>query len=75
MANFRAEIKGAKGPSSRLGHSSILANINSWDIGIRVEGSRVQEGKNKFNVFDIFITSGSNGGKPAKRLLRVTEDH
>ena len=75
MANFRAEIKGAKGPSSRLGHSYILADVNGWDIGIRVEGNRFIEGKRKFNRFDVFLTGGSNGGKPVKPLLSITEDH
>lgn len=71
MATFRAEIKGTKGPSSRLGHSQINADINGWDLGISVEGYRMENGKIRFSVF---LTGGSNGGKPAKLLFRVTEN-
>lgn len=60
MAQFRATLHGNKGVASRLGTkaSGIEADINGWDLGIRVTGRHDQELKT--DIFNVTITSGSN---------------
>jgi len=62
MAQFHATIKGQRGGASRLGskRSGIVANINGWDAGIRVEAFH-EDGQDTFRVY---ATSGSNESSP-----------
>lgn len=59
MAQFRAAIKGTRGPASRLGSpkSGIVAEANGWNSGVRVRGWTNEDGK---DCFDVFMTPGSN---------------
>lgn len=59
MAHFRGTIKGQRGEASRLGseRSGIVATINGWDVGIRVESRQV----NGEDAFAVILTAGSNG--------------
>jgi hypothetical protein len=68
MAHFRAEIQGMRGPASRLGSKSSGINIrlNGWDSGVYVTGH--YDAKMDADVFEIFGTSGSNGGRTEKLL-------
>jgi len=63
MAHFRGTIQGQRGSASRLGSvkSGIVANVNAWDVGIRVE-SRVINGE---DAFAVYLTAGSNGSTSA----------
>ena len=63
MAHFRATIQGTRGEASRLGHkkSGIRASVSGWDSGVYVVG-RLSPMHGE-DVFSIWATSGSNGGK------------
>lgn len=61
MAQFRAIIRGQRGEASRLGskNSGLHASINGWDGGVRVVASH----RDGHDHFEIYATSGSNGGR------------
>ena len=58
MANFRGTVQGSRGIASRLGHSYLDVQANSWNSGVRI-AARYNDitGRNEFSVF---ITGGSN---------------
>ena len=58
MAQFKAEIKGNRGATSRLGHKTtgIKGHICGWETGIRVEGHHDDE---LGDVFLVYQTGGS----------------
>lgn len=60
MATFIAKVQGSRGQAHRLGHSIISADVNSWNLGIQVIGTRADDGSVSFEVFK---TGGTNGGK------------
>ena len=62
MARFIAEIQGQAGEVSRIGspNSGIACHIRGWDLGIEVRGSVDAQGR---DVFTVFQTGGSNGGR------------
>lgn len=66
MATFLARVQGSRGAVHRLGHSTISADINGWNLGVQVIGTRDAEGNISFEVWK---TGGSNGGK----LERIAE--
>ena len=73
MAHFMANIKGSRGGTSRLGNkvSGIGGHVRGWDAGVKVVGFVNEDGK---DVFRVYATSGSNGGRSDDRLLgTVTE--
>ncbi len=59
VAQYRAVIKGTRGEASRLGHkkSGIWADINAWNIGVRVCG-RFDAARG--DEFTVYLTGGSN---------------
>lgn len=69
MARFRATIKGQRGQASRLGSpkSGITANVNGWDVGIRVVGSVDNLG---IDVYDVYLTGGSHAAHSPVHLGR-----
>lgn len=69
MARFIGYVQGQAGEASRLGspRSGISAQAQGWNVGIRVDGHA--DGDD--DVFDVYLTSGSNGGNRA-HLGRVT---
>ena len=72
MAQFRATIKGQRGEASRLGtkKSGISAHINGWELGVRVEACDVSG----HDVFEVYITSGSNGGAQDQLIAILDEN-
>jgi hypothetical protein len=61
MAHFYLEASGsAPTPTIRVGtkSSGVRVHIRGWDIGVRVVGS--YHSTTKKDIFDIFITGGSN---------------
>ena len=60
MAQFIAEIKGSRGPVTRIGHktSGIVSHTRGWDSGIRVEGHYDED---LGDIFLVYATSGSSG--------------
>ena len=58
MAQFKAEIKGNRGATSRLGHKTtgIKGHICGWETGIRVEGHHDED---LGDVFLVWQTGGS----------------
>lgn len=70
MAQFRAKIKGIRGPASRLGSkaSGILSDTNGWRSGVRVVGHTDSKGEDQF---DVSITTGSGTGYELKFLGSV----
>lgn len=73
MAHFYAEIKGQRGPATRMGskNSGIRAHIRGWNHGVRVEGTHYETQNGKPDSFAIFATSGSNGNHPSIYLGEV----
>jgi hypothetical protein len=67
MAQYRAVIKGTRGEASRLGQKStgIRADVNGWDVGIRVYGTF---DPSKGDVFEVYLTGGSNGHHASKLI-------
>lgn len=61
MAQFRATIKGKRGMASRLGTkaSGMVATINGWNEGITVTATH-RDGR---DIFTVWVTAGSNGGR------------
>lgn len=57
MARFKADIKGGRGQTSRLGHSTsgIWSWARGWNTGIEVKGDVV----NDKDVFRVYATGGS----------------
>lgn len=70
MAQFRAVVKGSRGPTSRLGskRSGIVAEVNGWTLGVTVYAVHVN-GKDRFEVWQ---TDGSKGTDA--RLVQVIEE-
>ena len=72
MAQFKADIRGGRGQTSRLGHktSGIWAWIRGWSSGVEVRG-RFNELKEE-DECRIYLTGGS-GSSHAKYIGKVTE--
>lgn len=72
MARFRATIKGQRGEASRLGssNSGITANVNGWDVGVKVESGTGEE-----DVFYIYTTGGSHRAHGPKLIGVIKLDH
>lgn len=72
MARFRATIKGQRGEASRLGGttSGIRADVNAWNVGIRVAGGSNDRDEDEFTVY---LTGGSNNsdGVPIGSFTRA----
>ena len=67
MAQFRATIEGQRGEASRLGskNSGLVARINGWHGGVRVEA---RHSETIGDCFDIYATNGSGYGTSAGYL-------
>jgi hypothetical protein len=59
MAKFYAEIQGAKGPASRLGHHHIRSTTKSWDGEINV---MMSVGPAPDNHIFVRVTACDHGG-------------
>ena len=72
MSRFYASIKGqAKTEATRRGgkKSGIEGHIRGWNVGISVAGIVGTEGE---DVFDVWLTPGSNDSKTSKHIGRFT---
>ncbi len=71
MARFIADIQGARGAASRIGHATtgIHSHTRGWSLGVDVVGQVV----NGQDTFSIHATSGSNGGT-LEHLATITRD-
>jgi hypothetical protein len=60
VAQFIGYLKGARGPTSRLGHKNtgLLAEASGWHLGARVRMYHSDDG----DKVRIFLTRGSGGG-------------
>lgn len=70
MARFYATVKGqGKTIASRLGgkKSGITTSTNGWTAGVDVYGSAHGE----VDIFEVFATSGSSGGKSPRHLFTI----
>jgi hypothetical protein len=68
MSRFYADISGGRGTARREGHSAsgIRANVRGHSSGVKVYGrasNGVGTDGQDVDIFDIFITGGSNGGQ------------
>lgn len=72
MARFIGNMQGQRGEASRLGStkSGIQAHIRGWNIGIKVNGYVDDKGN---DLFEVYLTSGSNGRKNGKLIGTFTE--
>ena len=70
MSHFYANIQGNRGMATRQGTktSGIEGHIRGWDIGCRVTCIH-RKGE---DVCCVYLTSGSSGHKPSKRLGEFT---
>lgn len=73
MARFYSEIQGNRGEATRMGtaDSGICGHIRGWVLGGRVIGYVDKEGE---DVFEIYVTSGSNGRGRSKLLFKGTRE-
>ncbi len=64
MSHFYVSAQGARGPVTRTGtkSSGIDAHVRGWDSGVKVLGRAYHSDGLKRDVFDVYATSGSNGG-------------
>jgi hypothetical protein len=71
MARYRARIQGQRGAASRLGsaRSGIMAAVNGWHLGVRVE-SGPPDGD--ADTFDVTVTGGSREPTRGIYLGRVS---
>ena len=65
MATLRAIIQGSRGAVSCLGSNCIEANVSGWDCGVRVWGTRTEDGS---VLFEVYETGGSHDQK-RERLI------
>ena len=74
MAQFRAVIRGERGEASRLGgkNTGMYVTCNGWSSGVRII-SRHDESIHE-DVFDVYMTSGSNGGRNEEHLGSIRGD-
>jgi len=70
MARFRGTVQGSRGTASRLGHGTIRTNTNGWELGVEVDGFKINPltEVDDSDVFDVWVTGGSND-RLRKRLL------
>ncbi len=71
MSHFYVSAQGARGPVTRTGtkSSGIDAHVRGWDSGVKVLASVDSEGNDSF---DVYRTSGSNGGLSDEYIGCVT---
>lgn len=55
--------------ATRRGHRRISTHTRGWDIGVRVEAGLDMNGS---EVFEVYVTAGSNGGARDDLIGRVT---
>ena len=71
MARFIGYVQGQSGEASRIGspRSGIRAQAQGWNVGVQVHG----HADGDEDVFDIYMTGGSNGGgnRPMGRIRIV----
>ena len=75
MSQFYGSISGqGKTQVTRGGGkaSGIQGHIRGWDVGIRVRGRCVEADGEELDVFDVYLTGGSNGATPDKHLGAFT---
>lgn len=71
MARYRGTIQGARGEVSRLGHRSMVAQVNSWHAGIKVEVEPTPcDGRDQY---DIRLTGGSGCSGRSIYIMTVRE--
>lgn len=54
--------------ATRRGHARITSHTRGWDLGVKVEARLDGTGE---PTFDVYVTSGSNGGAGDKLLGNV----
>ena len=71
MAHFYSEIQGNRGEATRTGtpNSGIRGHIRGWDVGVSVSGYVNENGE---DVFEVRLTSGSNGRYSSKLIGSFT---
>lgn len=76
MARFYADIRGNRGPASRMGTaaSGMQGHIRGWHVGASVHCGVDQDGN---DVVSVYATGGSNGHKGPSLIaqLQVNPDN
>ena len=68
MSRFYASIQGSRGPATRQGHRAITGHVRGWTAGVEVDGhGNGCEGARDADVFEVYLTHGSN--RPGQRRL------
>lgn len=71
MSRFYGSIRGiARTEATRRGNKQIAGHIRGWDIGVRVEMSIDENGKDRITVYG---TGGSNNPDRQIRLASFTD--
>jgi len=68
MARFKGTLKGTRGEVSRLGHKSLVATVNGWNIGVQVSIEINDQGEDEILIYK---TGGSNGYRSTELLLTI----
>ena len=70
MSRLYAAIDGNRSGATRQGSkaSGIQGHIRGWNVGVRVCGRVNDEDE---DVFDVYMTGGSNGQSSDKHIARV----
>lgn len=71
MSRFIAEVKGERGPATRLGRRSVWAEARGWDLGVKVVAQVDEHGR---DCFLVYATGGSNGSITPVFLTSITAD-
>ncbi len=71
MARFIGEVRGTKGPASRLGdgRKGLIASARGWEVGGVVQCRVNADGEDEVVIY---LTSGSNCRRPSKCLGKFT---
>jgi hypothetical protein len=74
VAQFYAEIKGNRGPASRMGgkESGIWGHIRGWHVGARVECH--YDEKTDTDIVRVYATKGSSGGGRETLIATIYEN-
>ncbi len=72
MAQYRGSLRGSRGEANRLGSkaSGLIGDICGWNGGIQVV-ARSGHVQGFEDVFDVYITGGSNNMRDSKLLASL----
>ncbi len=73
MSHFYGELKGSRGPTSRMGtpKSGLWAHVRGWNIGVDVTCRVDDDGR---DIIDVWQTGGSNHLAAVRHIVTLEYD-